>query len=92
MNPSLEKFINDQLSVWQEAAENYRSLKSVRTRNLQVGGLGVMVQHNPCRVVSTEARLDSEHVSRRPCFLCPENRPKEQMDTPFRGRKGSSHP
>lgn len=91
MNPSLEKFINDQLSVWQEAAENYRSLKSVRTRNLQVGGLGVIVQHNPCRVVSTEARLDSEHVSRRPCFLCPENRPKEQMDTPFRGRKGRDY-
>ena len=35
----LRKFIKDQLSVWPLAAANYRSLKSVRTRELTVGGL-----------------------------------------------------
>lgn len=91
MNPSLDKFISDQLSVWQEAAENYRNLKTVRTSRLCVGGLEVILQHNPCRAVSTEARLDSEYLGRRPCFLCPENRPKEQMETLFRGRKGRDY-
>ncbi|MGN0201713.1 MAG: DUF4922 domain-containing protein [Candidatus Cryptobacteroides sp.] len=91
MNPTIDKFINDQLSVWQDAAENYRSLKAARTKKVQVGGLEVIVQHNPCRAVSTEACLDPEHISGRPCFLCPENRPKEQMETPFSGRKGRDY-
>jgi SpoIID/LytB domain protein len=87
----LEKFINDQLSVWPMAAENYRNLKKARTRMLQVGGLDVVLQYNPVRKISSEAKLDKKSISQRPCFLCPENRPKEQYHIDFEGRKGKRY-
>jgi SpoIID/LytB domain protein len=87
----LEKFINDQLSVWPMAAENYRNLKKARTRILPVGGLDVVLQYNPARRISSEAKLDKKSISQRPCFLCPENRPKEQYHIDFEGRKGKRY-
>lgn len=84
----IEKFIKDQLSVWPMAAENYRNLKKAETKRFEVGGLGVFVQYNPCRRISSEAALDKKSISERPCFLCPENRPKEQTNIEFEGRKG----
>lgn len=88
MKPEIEKFIGDQLSVWPLAAENYRDLKKVRTKSLCVGGMNVTVQFNPCRSISSEAKLDPASITSRPCFLCPENRPEEQFHIGFEGRKG----
>lgn len=58
MDNNIDKFIKDQLSVWPLAAENYRDLKKVETKRLDVGGLEIIVQHNPCRKISSEAALD----------------------------------
>ena len=91
MGREIDKFIKDQLSVWPMAAENYRSLKRVRTKTLDAGGMEVLLQHNPCRKISTEAALDPGSVKSRPCFLCPENRPPEQRDIEFEGRKGRKY-
>lgn len=88
MTADIEKFIGDQLSVWPLAAGNYRDLKKAGTKTLNVGGLDVTVQLNPCRRVSSEAALDPASIASRPCFLCPENRPKEQYNIDFEGRKG----
>ena len=88
MDNNIDKFIKDQLSVWPLAAENYRDLKKVETKRLDVGGLEVIVQHNPCRKISSEAALDPKSLSERPCFLCPENRPAQQTHIEFEGRKG----
>lgn len=87
----IEKFICDQLSVWPMAAENYRNLKKAETRTLPVGGLNVVLQYNPARKISSEAKLDKKSISERPCFLCPENRPREQYDIDFEGRKGKRY-
>lgn len=84
----LQKFIKDQLSVWPLAAANYRSLKSVRTRELTVGGLPCRVQFNPERAFSTNADTSAEAIAARPCFLCADNRPPEQFHIKFEGRKG----
>ena len=84
----LRKFIKDQLSVWPLAAANYRSLKSVRTRELTVGGLPCRVQFNPERAFSTNADTSAEAIAARPCFLCADNRPPEQFHIKFEGRKG----
>ena len=84
----LEKFIKDQLSVWPLASENYRDLKKVKTKSLDMDGLEVQVQFNPCRKISSEAPLDPASIALRPCFLCPENRPVEQSHIEFEGRKG----
>ena len=91
MDNHIDKFIKDQLSVWPLAAENYRDLKKVETKKLNIGGLDVIVQHNPCRRISSEAALDKKSLSERPCFLCPENRPAQQSHIEFEGRKGRKY-
>jgi SpoIID/LytB domain len=91
MNPALEKFMKDQISIWPLASENYRSLKIVRTKRLEAGGMEVILQYNPCRKISSEAKLDTKSLSERPCFLCPENRPAEQSHIEFAGRKGRKY-
>ncbi len=40
--------------------------------------VSLTVQWNPARIVSTGAKIDKETIEARPCFLCDENRPKEQ--------------
>ena len=87
----IEKFINDQLSVWPLAASNFRALKSVRTRQLEVDGLLCTVQFNPRRVISSTADTSPEAIAARKCFLCEENRPPEQFHLKFEGRKGRNY-
>ena len=91
MDKLIDKFIKDQLSVWPMAAENYRNLKKAETKHLDVGGLKVLAQYNPCRRISSETPLDKKSISERPCFLCPENRPAEQTNIEFEGRKGRKY-
>ena len=91
MTGQVEKFIKDQLSVWPLASENYRDLKKVAVKTLKVGGLDVLLQHNPCRTISSDAATDPASIAARPCFLCPENRPPEQYNIEFEGRKGKMY-
>lgn len=85
----IQKFVNDQLSCWPLACANFRALKSVKTKVLNIGGLDVTVQHNPARMISSAAKLDSESVAKRPCFFC--NRYPEQNFIRFEGRKGKKY-
>ena len=43
-------------------------------------------QWNPARMVSTAANIDKAAIAARPCFLCDENRPKEQKALMIRHR------
>ena len=87
----LRKFIQDQLSVWPLAAARFRMLKSVSTREMTVLGLPCRVQFNPGRAGSTTADTSPEAIAARPCFLCAEQRPPEQRQLKFEGRKGRSY-
>ena len=79
MNDSpLQRFFNRQLEKWDEARNRYHDLRNIRTRELAVGASSVLVQWNPARMVSTGANIDKNVLSERPCFLCEQNRPKEQ--------------
>jgi len=84
----LNKFIQDQLSVWPLAAANFRALKSMRVRELKVGGLDAKIQFNPSRIASSTAKIDEASLAARACFLCEEHRPAEQFHLKFEGRKG----
>ena len=84
----ISKFIKDQLSVWPLAAANFRALKSMRVRTLEVGGLEAKIQFNPSRIISSTAKIDEATLAARPCFLCENNRPPEQFHIKFEGRKG----
>ena len=90
-NKAIYKFVGDQLSRWPLACDNYRALKNVQVREVEVGGLKVKLQFNPARMISSAAKLSKEAIAARKCFLCRENRPEEQMHLKFDGRKGKKY-
>jgi SpoIID/LytB domain protein len=75
----LQRFFNRQLEKWDEVRHRYHDLRSVQTRELAVGASSIQVQWNPARMVSTGAKIDAKSIQERPCFLCEQNRPKEQV-------------
>lgn len=87
----LHKFVGDQLSRWPLACDNFRALKNVQVREVEVGGLKVKLQFNPARMVSSAAKLTKEDIAKRKCFLCRENRSSEQIMMKFEGRKGKKY-
>lgn len=87
----LNKFIKDQLSVWQLASSNFRALKTVPSREVDVFGLKCRIQYNPRRVISSTADTSPAAIASRKCFLCADNRPKEQFHLGFEGRKGRNY-
>ena len=87
----IHKFVGDQLSRWPLACDNFRALKNVQVREVEVGGLKVKLQFNPARMVSSAAKLNKEDIAKRRCFLCRENRPAEQIMMKFEGRKGKKY-
>ena len=90
-NKPIHKFVGDQLSRWPLACDNFRALKNVRVREVEIGGLTVKLQFNPARMISSAAKLNKEDIARRKCFLCRENRPPEQILMKFDGRKGKKY-
>ena len=76
---SLYRFFNRQIETWSLARHNFRDLQEVLTRDLSDGGMPLVAQFNPARMVSTGASIDKASISKRPCFLCKENRPQEQQ-------------
>ena len=80
---SLERFFDLQLSQWPETQQRYRDLENVQTKELRTGGLTLMAQFNPARIRSTGASITKQALAERPCFLCKENRPKEQLGLPL---------
>ena len=87
----LNKFIKDQLSVWQLASSNFRALKTAPSRGVDVFGLKCRIQYNPRRVISSTADTSPAAIASRKCFLCADNRPKEQFHLGFEGRKGRNY-
>lgn len=87
----LNKFIKDQLSVWQLASSNFRALKTAPSREVDVFGLKCRIQYNLRRVISSTADTSPAAIASRKCFLCADNRPKEQFHLGFEGRKGRNY-
>ena len=75
----LNRFIDRQLELWSDARQRFRDLNHVEQRSLCSGDTLLQVQFNPARMVSTGARIDARSIAHRPCFLCADNRPQEQM-------------
>lgn len=71
-------FIEGQLQDWPLAKKNYDALMNVERREVVVDGFPVEIQWNPARIVSTGAKISKQEIEKRPCFLCRDNRPKEQ--------------
>lgn len=69
--------------TWPLAGQNYRALETVRTKSFDLDGFTIRAQFNPARAISTGARLDTQSLRERKCFLCPDNLPIEQERLPF---------
>jgi len=63
---------------YQQSTETGNETTPLPTRERLGEGLALLVQYNPARIVSTGASIDKKSISERPCFLCDNNRPKEQ--------------
>ena len=75
----VEAFFESELNSWEAARQRYNDLQTqVQKRELPFGDSSLAVQWNPARIVSTAAQIDKASIAARPCFLCDENRPKEQ--------------
>jgi len=70
---ALDRFFSRQLRQWADARTRYRQLQQ------GVGSDTFRVQFNPARIVSTGAAMSREALAERPCFLCRNHRPDEQM-------------
>lgn len=85
MNNDALHLFNEQLVTWDTARRNYEALCRVETRDLVVDGVTYRLQHNPARIISSGAKTDVTTISKRPCFLCADRRPAEQMSLPLLG-------
>ena len=81
MTTDIDKFVNDQLSVWPAVAAKYRALKSANTRTMPFKGMLVTLQSNPGRLP----------IFDHGCPLCEENYMEHQHTLPFEGRKGRKY-
>ena len=69
----------EQFNRWPEVRENYARLGQTCRRSVEIPGGRLYLQHNPGRARSTQARVDAASIAARPCFLCRENRPEQQL-------------
>ncbi len=76
---ALERFLDRQLALWPATLQRYRELTDVATHELHCGQLTLTAQWNPARIASTGATITRQALSQRPCFLCRQNRPSEQL-------------
>jgi ATP adenylyltransferase/5',5'''-P-1,P-4-tetraphosphate phosphorylase II len=80
LSDKTENLLDQQLTHWDLAKQNYAALKTVESKTVDVLGFPIQVQFNPSRIVSSAAKVDPESIQQRPCFLCGKNRPAEQED------------
>lgn len=82
----INEFIEQQLELWPEARERYLALGKTERRKFRIGDFEGAFQYNPARIVSTAAKTDAASVAARPCFLCKDNRPEQQLAVRLGGK------
>lgn len=75
----MKEFFHCQLADWPELAEAVESLRAVKKKQLRVAADGLIVQFNTLRMRSIGAKIDEASLAQRPCFLCPQNLPLNQL-------------
>ena len=73
---ALEEVKSEELRVKNES--NKQGSEGISDSSLFTLHSSFICQWNPARIVSTGAAIDKKSISERPCFLCDNNRPKEQ--------------
>ncbi len=76
----------EQQKQWKLLADGVSALHTVQTRIVDCGTYSVIVQYNPKRMVSTNAKVDSVSIKERKCFLCVEHLPIEQQGVLYKDK------
>lgn len=79
LSKKVNALVEQQLSTWNLARQNYEALATVESKEMNVWGFPMRVQFNPSRIISSSAKVDPQSIKQRPCFLCAHNRPAEQQ-------------
>lgn len=72
------ELLQKQLQVWALAQKNYTDLATVKSKEINFDGFSVIVQFNPARIQSSNAKVDAKSIQERKCFLCPAHLPEVQ--------------
>ncbi len=67
---ALNLLFEKQMQSFTLAKEKYDNLKNVICKDIPNGVYTLRVQHNPARMISTNARIDKATLQNRDCFLC----------------------
>lgn len=81
----LEIFFHKQVHEWGLAQRNYADLVRVEKKGFSFGEFDVWTHFIPSRITSASAQTDKEHLRARPCPLCREHLPPEQIVRPWGG-------
>lgn len=74
----IDKFFQEQKSEWEFLKFKFDNLAHVEVREIKLNDISIILQFNPDRIHSTAADIDKHLVTPKECFLCSDNRPKEQ--------------
>ncbi|MBI4468362.1 MAG: DUF4922 domain-containing protein [Acidobacteria bacterium] len=75
--------LKQQRESWGMLRSGEDALAEVISKRLSAGGHDIIAQFNPRRIISTAARVDRTSIEQRPCFLCVDHLPPEEMGIPF---------
>ena len=79
----IDELFRRQVRAWPLLVKGLEGLECAKTRPVRIDRFDVFVRHIPHRIGSTTARVDSESVAMRPCFLCAANLPPEEEGIEF---------
>jgi hypothetical protein len=74
----VRKLLEQQKETWPLLRSAHESLARARIRTVAVGGVEMVLQHNPARLNSATAETDPKKLKTRPCFLCADQLHNEQ--------------
>ncbi len=72
-----------QMQEFQLAKQNFEGLEELVYKEVPCEHYAIQLQHNPARMISTNAKTDQATLDSRPCFLCSENHPKGQSGVAY---------
>lgn len=78
LQTQVNQLFDRQIEVWEECRQRYADLRNARTKECVVEGCAYRLMFNPARMRSATATVGTKPIE-RPCFLCSNALPKEQM-------------
>ncbi len=84
LQKQIQQLFSSQRKEWKLLDNNCNQMSNIQVRTLTWDSdAEVVLQCNPSRLISASAKVDEKSIKERKCFLCAENRPKEQKGISF---------